>query len=273
MRKTIINVSHQAANTALGLTEGAFSHTVDLLLWYTVFMAELSVPFQSYGKPFRASISADRFLNQVNYDVIKHAIISAKHRGWITRRSRHAIPEITIEGKKRLSSALPHYDSIRLWDGRMHLVTYDIPEKRKDDRHMLRQYLLRIGCGRLQDSVWITPYNPIDTVRTFIEERSLAGTVVVSDMGSDGAIGEEDIRSLIVRIYRLEGLNDRYVAWLAESRKRTIDHWLAVQYLAILKDDPQLPFSLLPSWWKGDQAYKMIEPLLAKAYFAIPTGT
>lgn len=272
MRKTLIKTSRQVGRITLDIAEGVFSHTVDLMLWYTVFMAELSTPFQTYGKPFRASIAADRFLNSVNYEVIKHAIVSAKHRGWITRRSRHAIPEITKEGKKRLASAIPHYDPIRAWDERMHLVTYDIPEKRKDDRHMLRQYLRRIGCGRLQDSVWITPYNPIDTVRTFIEERELAGTVVVSDLGHDGAIGEEDLRSLIVRVYQLESLNDRYEAWLADTDRKDIDHWMVVQYLSILTDDPQLPFPLLPSWWKGDRAYKTIQPLLAKAYFEIPTG-
>ncbi len=252
---------------AFDIAEGVFSHTVDLMLWYTVYMAELSIPFQTYGKPFRAAIAADKFLNGVNYDVIKHALISAKRRGWITRQSRHAVPEITKEGQKRLASAIPHYDPIRTWDGRMHLVTYDIPEKQKDDRHMLRQYLRRIGCGRLQDSVWITPYNPIDTVRTFIKERELGGTVIVSDMGHDGAIGEEDLRLLIVRVYRLESLHERYEEWLSDADNKNIDHWMAIQYLSILADDPQLPFSLLPSWWKGDRAYKKIQPLLAKVYY------
>lgn len=251
----------------LDIAEGVFSHTVDLMLWYSIFAAELSIPFQTNGKPFRAAIAADKFLNTVNYDVIKHAVITAKHRGWITRRSRHAIPEITIEGKKRLAAAIPQYDPVRTWDGRMHLVTYDIPEKRKDDRHMLRQYLRRIGCGRLQDSVWITPYNPIDTVRMFLEERDLSGTVVVSDLGQDGAIGEEDLRSLIVRVYKLESINEQYEVWLTDGDKKDIDHWMAVQYLSILADDPQLPFPLLPPWWQGDRAYKKIHPLLAKAYF------
>lgn len=267
MSKKLVKASRRIRRATVDITEGVLSHTVDLMLWYTVFLAEISTPFQTYGKPFRASIAADRFLNRVNYDVIKHAMVSAKHRGWITRRSRHAIPEITKEGKKRLASAIPQYDTKRLWDGRMYLVTYDIPEKRKEDRHMLRQYLRRIGSGRLQDSVWITPYNPIDMVRTFIEERELAGTVVVSDLGHDGAIGEEDLRSLIVRVYQLESLNDRYEAWLADADRNDVDHWMAVQYLSILADDPQLPFPLLPTWWKGDRAYKIILPLLTKVYF------
>src|SRR3989337_1644773 len=105
---------------------------------------------------------------------------------------RHAIPEITKEGRKRLRRLIPRYDEKRVWDGRMHLVTYDIPERRYSDRQLLRMYLKKIGCGRLQDSVWITPYNPVDIIRAFVEKHDLAGTVIVSDMGDGGAIGEED---------------------------------------------------------------------------------
>ncbi len=264
--------SRGIGQTSLDIAEGVFSHMVDLMLWYTVYMAELSVPFNAYGKPFRASIAADRFLYQVNYDVIKHAIVHAKRKGWIKRRSRHAIPTITEAGKLRLSQTIPQYDVHRVWDGRMHLITYDIPEQRSGDRQLLRGFLRRIGSGRLQDSVWITPYNPIDTIRTFIEAKNLGGTVIVSDLGRDGAIGEEDLRALIVRVYKLEALNIRYEAWLANFKSEKNDHWSAIQYLSILSDDPQLPFLLLPSWWKGDQAYACNKQLLAKLDRSIPTG-
>ena len=272
MQETMKVLSRTVGQTTLNIAEGVFSHIVDLVLWYTVYMAELSVPFNAYGKPFRASIAADRFLNQVNYDVIKHAMVHAKRQGWITRRSRHAIPTITYEGKLRLSQVIPHYDTHRVWDGRMHLVTYDIPEQQSGDRQILRGYLRRIGCGRLQDSVWITPYNPIDTIRTFIEKRSLGGTVIVSDLGRDGAIGEENLRTLIVRVYKLEALSKRYETWFADFHNEKNDHWNVIQYLSILSDDPQLPFSLLPSWWKGAQAFQCVKYLLAKVDTSRPTG-
>lgn len=272
MQKTVDTVSRTVGEATLSIAEGVFSHVVDLMLWYTVYIAELSIPFNASGKPFRASVAADKFLNQVNYDVIKHAMVHAKQSGWITRRSRHAIPEITKEGRLRLFQAMPHYDTRRIWDGRMHLVTYDIPEKRSGDRHLLRGYLRRIGCGRLQDSVWITPYNPIDMVRTFIEQRELGGTVIVSDLGQDGAIGEEDIRSLIDRVYALDALSMRYEKWLIDVQNKKNDHWNAIQYLSILSDDPQLPFPLLPAWWKGDKAYLQIKQVLAKVDLTIPTG-
>lgn len=248
------------SRAVIALAEGLFSHAVDLALWTVVYMGEVSLPQSTSGQVWRAQIGADQFLHQVNYDVIKNALKTAQRRGWIKTRRRNAKPEITEEGKRRLAQVVPHYDETRTWDGRMHLVTYDIPEKRKVDRELLREYVRRIGCAMLQESVWITPYNPIDLVRSFVEEKELSGTVIVSDLGKDGAVGEEDLRALLVRVYKLENLNERYEEWLSSVEELDgIDHFALIRYLAILDDDPQLPFALLPPWWKGDKAYTLVK--------------
>ena len=255
----------QLSRAALQVAEGVFAYSVDLGLWITMYMASMGVPQSQYGQLWRAKRNADQFLNQINYEVFKNAIQTARKRGWVKIVKRQALPEITAEGKKRLEAILPHYDENRVWDGRMHLVTYDIPEKKSSDRRLLRDYLKSIGCGMLQESVWITPYNPIDTLRVFIEKRGLKGNIIVSDMGKDGSIGEEDVRAMIVRVYKLEALNDRYIAWLETVKDyNEVDHLAIVQYLAILKDDPQLPLSLLPPWWKGDSAYKKVKMKMEK---------
>lgn len=246
------------------LAEGLFSHSVDFGLWLTIYFAEMSMPQPQSGQLWRARIEADRFVNKVNYDVIKNAIQTARKRGWVKVVRRKSVPEITEAGRKRLSAIVPRYDRARVWDDRMHLVTYDIPENRRQDRGLLRSYLTRIGCGRLQESVWMSPYDPIDILRSFIDERNLTGTIIVSDLGKDGSIGDEDLRSMVVRIYKLEVLNKRYETWLEEVGKHQVDHLQIVQYLAILKDDPQLPFALLPSWWKGDIAYQQVKTKLEK---------
>ncbi len=242
-----------------------FSTVVDLSLWIAVYMASLGIPQSRYGAAFRAQITADRFLSQWNYETIRRAIIHARRKKLLAPivRGRHTLPEITREGKRRLSAIIPRYDEKRLWDGRMHLITYDIPEKQRDDREALRNFIHTIGAGRLQDSVWLTPYNPIDTLRSFINEHRLAGTVIVSDLGTDAAIGEMDIKSLVARVWRLDELNNRYDEWLSITKKSDRpDHWMLIAFLSILKDDPQLPFSLLPSWWLGNKAYHLIRPNL-----------
>ncbi len=264
------------SRAALALTEGLFSHTVDLSLWLMVYMGELSIPFGTYGKAWRAAGAANRFIEEINYDVIKHAIVTARRYGYLAKTTgRKSWPSITTAGRKRLSSVIPRYDEERVWDGRLHLVTYDIPEERADDRYLLREYIKRIGCGRLQDSVWITPYNPIDLLRTFMRQHELEGTIIVSDVGKDGAIGDEDIRALVSRVYNLEALNDRYRDWLKDADDG-VDHWLVIRFLSILKDDPQLPFAILPPTWNGEKAYHRVkshlDPYQKNVVNLLPTG-
>lgn len=259
-------VSKQLSRAALALADGLFGSAVDMTLYFVAYMGTVSLPQSTSGQVWRAQREAERFLNEVNYDVIKHAIHAAGKKRWIKRVNRHAPPEITQEGKRRLASILPAYDAIRAWDGHLHTIVYDIPEARRRDRDMLRDHLRRIGCGRLQYSVWVTPYNPVDIIRTFMELRELSGTVIVSDIGADGAIGEEDIRALIVRIYGLEEINERYEQWLGDVEDRTVNHWDVVKYLAILQDDPQLPFPLLPPWWKGDACYRRVKPHILPSF-------
>lgn len=256
---------YTAGDMAGRVGEGLFSYVTDMAIWTTIYFADLSMPFGASGKIWRAQMAADRFTRQWNYETIKESIARARRNHLLqpAKRGRHAIPEITEAGKKRLAAILPVYEEKRVWDGRMHLVTYDVPESKRLDREALREVIRQLGAGRLQDSVWITPYNPIDALRTFIEKHELAGNVIVSDMGKGGAIGEEDLSGLVVRVWRLDLLNDRYENWLREyKRSDGLDQWLMTSYLSILRDDPQLPFSLLPTWWKGDKAWRLVAPKL-----------
>ncbi len=272
-KRTVRRLARTAGKAALVLAEGVFSRTVDMALWSVVFAGELSLPQSTSGQVWRAQVAADRFLNQIHYDVIKDAITTAKRNGWIKKSRRHAAPEITAEGKRRLTQSLPHYDEQRVWDGRIHMITYDIPETQRHDRDLLREFLRRIGCAMFQESVWMTPYNPIDTLRTFIEEKNLTGTIVTSDMGRDGSIGEEDLRALLVRVYGLEHLNERYEEWLTQADDVGVDHFQAIKYLSVLRDDPQLPFALLPPWWKGDTAYALVKPFLQRLPKGVAAAT
>jgi len=45
------------------------------------------------------------------------------------------------------------------WDGKWRMVAFDIPNKFKKGRDALRQKLNKIGFHKLQESVFITPYN------------------------------------------------------------------------------------------------------------------
>ena len=52
----------------------------------------------------------------------------------------------------------------RRWDHRWRVVIFDIPERRKSVRVSLRRFMQEYGFVRLQDSVWIYPYDCEDLI-------------------------------------------------------------------------------------------------------------
>ena len=74
---------------------------------------------------------------------------------------------ITEKGKKRLHTfELRGYKlpKPKRWDERWRVLIFDIPEKRKGLREKIRRTLAAVGFVRLQDSVWIYPYDCEDLV-------------------------------------------------------------------------------------------------------------
>ena len=52
----------------------------------------------------------------------------------------------------------------RKWDHKWRVLIFDIPERRKKVRGQIRNTLASIGFKRLQDSVWVYPYDCEDLV-------------------------------------------------------------------------------------------------------------
>lgn len=52
----------------------------------------------------------------------------------------------------------------RRWDRRWRVVIFDIPERRKSTRVSIRRFMQEYGFVRLQDSVWIYPYDCEDLI-------------------------------------------------------------------------------------------------------------
>jgi len=52
----------------------------------------------------------------------------------------------------------------RKWDGKWRVIIFDIPEKKRKIRTKLRQILISASFHRLQDSVWVYPYDCEDTI-------------------------------------------------------------------------------------------------------------
>lgn len=65
------------------------------------------------------------------------------------------------------------------WDGKWRLVIWDIPEKRRVVRDILRFKLKQLGFTRWQKSVWASKVNCTDLLRKFIKQIGIEDWVMI----------------------------------------------------------------------------------------------
>lgn len=86
-------------------------------------------------------------------------------RGLLEYKNNHL--EITQKGQVYLLKNISPFkdrDKKQKWDNKWRILIFDIPQKRKRDRELIRRALISIGFMLLQKSVWIYPYDCEDLV-------------------------------------------------------------------------------------------------------------
>lgn len=82
-----------------------------------------------------------------------------ERRGYVKRTGNaYALTEVgrTIVSERELWEAT--VPTPRRWDGKWHLVLFDIPADKRKRRDVFRLQLKRLGFVLYQDSVWVHPY-------------------------------------------------------------------------------------------------------------------
>ena len=77
------------------------------------------------------------------------------------------VVRITRKGEDKLDFFEKHNFKLKIpkkWDGRWRVVIFDIKESKKKIRERLRITLIQIGFLKLQNSVWIYPYDCEDPI-------------------------------------------------------------------------------------------------------------
>jgi len=248
-------------------TNGVVKTAVNGLLWW-LYLTGASIGKSNTSRGiYNMFREADESLRDLNYEHFQQLVSELQRQQFIAKRRKRTAIEVSITklGRERLKEFLPTYKTVRPWDGFVYLISYDIPEVSKKIRDQFRKYLVQIGCAKLQASVWITPYTPRDLVNDFAKAHHVEGTILVSKLDKEGLIGDETFSEVIVRIYNLHKLQERYEEFLYQVKTKKAPFFQkVVLYQSILGDDPQLPFELLPSWWNGDDAYRTYQSLSVK---------
>lgn len=93
-----------------------------------------------------------------------------------------------IETAERLVISPP-----KKWDEKWRVIIFDVPERYKVSRDRFRRILAKAGFLRLQDSVWVHPYDCEDLVALIRKELRLGGSVLY--IIAEGLEGESAVRA------------------------------------------------------------------------------
>lgn len=79
------------------------------------------------------------------------------------------------------------------WDGQWRVVTFDIPERRRSTRDVLRDYMQAYGFKKLQSSVWVYPHDCEEILALIKAELKIGNAVlylVVDEIENDRHLRE-----------------------------------------------------------------------------------
>lgn len=114
---------------------------------------------------------------------INSSIARLRDRGLIeiVEISGKKVARVTKKGKSKLDFLDIHNFKLKIpkkWDGRWRVVAFDIKENRKGTRTLLRNTLVQIGFTKLQNSVWIYPYDCEDVISLIKAEFKVGSDVL-----------------------------------------------------------------------------------------------
>ena len=114
---------------------------------------------------------------------------------WVKRDGKTYL-RITAAGQHKLAFATEKMKlkgEKRRWDKRWRMVAFDIPERRRVTRAKLRATMAEVGFIRLQDSVWVYPYDCEEFIALLKAELKVgkdALYAIVEKIENDKAIRE-----------------------------------------------------------------------------------
>jgi len=107
-------------------------------------------------------------------------LVAKGYATWIERDGKKFL-SITSAGRKALAfeqTKATLKNQKKKWDGRWRMVVFDVPERRRRIRNRLRIVMSEIGFVRLQNSVWVYPYDCEDFIALLKAELKIGKAVL-----------------------------------------------------------------------------------------------
>jgi len=151
------------------------------------------------------------------------------------------------------------------WDGKWRILSYEIPEKKRELRDKLRREVSSWGLGPWHRSFWLTPHPIIDSLKDLVEDTEEQQYIQAFE--ADHVFGARD--KLIEKVWgktkREKEYRSLFRTWHQElsTDNDKVSKMKAViaSYITILKTDPGLPKELVGESWIGFEAISLFREI------------
>lgn len=174
--------------------------------------------------------------------------------------------KLTEKGFLVLCLEFPFFRFLRTkWDGRWRVISYEIPEKKRELRDRLRREMQGWGLGPWHRSFWLTPHPIVNDLKELVfgqEEEKY-----IQAFESEHIFGDRE--ELIEKVWAKSELDKQYrqlfKLWhevLSQEGDKT-EKFIKVitAYITVLRVDPGLPKDLLGDKWIGFEAFNIFREI------------
>lgn len=140
-----------------------------ILLQFVDYSRILVYPFFDTTKMYRTALENYDHFRITDKEKFRKELYRLKQKGFINRYYIEKKPYISLtnKGKKIINKYLLEDLEVTYpskWDKKWHLVVFDIPNQKKKCRDLIRNKLEQIGFIKLQESIYIFPFNCLNEV-------------------------------------------------------------------------------------------------------------
>lgn len=177
-----------------------------------------------------------------------------------------SIYRLTDNGFKELSLIFPFFRFLKDdWDEKLRILSYEIPETKRDLRDKLRREVAGWGLGPWHRSFWITPHPIIDNLQALVSKKEEEKFIQAFE--ATHTFGDEEI--LIEKVWNKSTLEKHYrtlfkqwheVLSKDEDKPSKLRQIVAL-YVRVLRNDPGLPKKLIGNNWIGFEAYNIFKEI------------
>lgn len=199
----------------------------------------------------------------------KSTLVSMAREGVIIKTSQNEPAHIyclTEQGVDDLVLEFPFFRFLkREWDGKWRILSYEIPEQRRELRDRLRRQVAGWGLGPWHRSFWLTPHPIIENLKKLVSGKEEEKYVQAFE--SDHSFGNREV--LIEKVWGKTELDKKYrelfKKWhmtLSQDMEKT-DKLKSVigDYVTVLRQDPGLPKNVVGENWIGLEAFNIFKEI------------